>query len=117
MAMRSNSLPCCVSIRGKGGRNLKAKTNASPSFIRRRSHFSYEWTSALSITASPCRIAMTNLANELRRLLGDAAVADDPETLTAHSGDKWFAAETPEVVVFARSTSDVSQLLKFASEH
>jgi glycolate oxidase len=60
---------------------------------------------------------MTNLANELRRLLGDAAVADDPETLTAHSGDKWFAVETPEVVVFAGSTSDVSQLLKFASEH
>jgi len=60
---------------------------------------------------------MTNLANELRRLLGDPAVADDPETLLAHSGDKWFAAETPEVVVFARSTNDVSQLLKFASEH
>lgn len=60
---------------------------------------------------------MTNLANELRRLLGDAVVADDPETLTAHSGDKWFAAETPEVVIFAGSTSDVSQLLKFASEH
>src|SRR6266478_503175 len=56
------------------------------------------------------------LADELRQLLGNAAVADDAETLAAHSGDKWFAAETPEVVVFARSTSDVSRLLKFASE-
>jgi glycolate oxidase len=55
------------------------------------------------------------LANELRQLLGDDAVADDAETLAAHSGDKWFAAETPEVVVFAGSTSDVSKLLKFAS--
>lgn len=57
-----------------------------------------------------------NLATELRNLLGQDMVADDPETLVEHSGDKWFAAETPEVVVFARSTGDVSKLLKFASE-
>ncbi len=56
------------------------------------------------------------VADELRQLLGSDAVAGDPETLAAHSGDKWFAAEAPEVVVFARSTSDVSRLLKFASE-
>ncbi|HWY40359.1 MAG TPA: FAD-linked oxidase C-terminal domain-containing protein [Chthoniobacterales bacterium] len=55
------------------------------------------------------------LAHELRQLLGSDAVADDDQTLAAHSGDKWFAAETPEVVVFARSASDVSKLLKFAS--
>ncbi len=57
-----------------------------------------------------------NLADELRDLLGSDIVADDPETLAAHAGDKWFAAEQPEVVVFARSTSDVSRLLKFASQ-
>ena len=56
-----------------------------------------------------------SLVSELRQLLGRDAVADDDETLAAHSGDKWFAAETPEVVVFAKSTSDVSKLLKFAS--
>jgi glycolate oxidase len=56
------------------------------------------------------------LADELRQLLGSDAVADDEETLAAHSGDKWFAAEAPEIVVFAKSTSDVSKLLKFASE-
>ena len=56
------------------------------------------------------------LADELRKLLGAEAVASDAETLVAHSGDKWFAAEAPEVVVFARSTSDVSKLLKFASQ-
>ena len=60
---------------------------------------------------------MTNLAAELRELLGNDIVADDSETLTAHSGDKWFAAETPEVVVFAKSTAQVSELLKFASKH
>src|ERR1700680_2124979 len=57
-----------------------------------------------------------SLANKLRQLLGEESVADDAETLAAHSGDKWFAAEAPEVVVFARSTSDMSKLLKFASE-
>ena len=55
------------------------------------------------------------LADELRQLLGNDVIADDEATITAHSGDKWFATETPEVVVFARSTSDVSKLLKFAS--
>ena len=59
---------------------------------------------------------MKRLADELRQLLGNDVVADDNETLAAHSGDKWFAAEAPDVVVFARSTSDVSKLLKFASE-
>src|SRR5881227_3047199 len=56
-----------------------------------------------------------SLADELRQLLGNDAVADDPETLAAHSGDKWFAAHEPEIVVFARSTDDVSNLLRFAS--
>lgn len=57
------------------------------------------------------------LAEQLRRELSadESIVSDDPEILAAHSGDKWFAAETPEVVVFARSTIDVSKLLKFAS--
>src|ERR1700736_1851775 len=56
-----------------------------------------------------------SLGDELRQLLSSDAIADDPETLAAHSGDKWFASETPEAVVFARSTSEVSKLLKFAS--
>jgi len=57
----------------------------------------------------------TNLASELRDLLGKEIVTSDPQTLAAHSGDKWFAAHQPEVVVFAKSTGDVSKLLKFAS--
>src|SRR4029453_6138195 len=55
------------------------------------------------------------LASKLRELLGRESVADDPETLAKHSGDKWFAAHVPEAVVFASSTSDVSKLLQFAS--
>jgi glycolate oxidase len=55
------------------------------------------------------------LASELRKLLGNEIIADDPATLAAHSGDKWFAAHQPEVVVFAKSTNDVCKLLQFAS--
>src|SRR5213593_220799 len=55
------------------------------------------------------------LASKLRELLGKEIVADDAETLAAHAGDKWFAAHPPEVVVFARFTSDISKLLQFAS--
>src|SRR6478672_13248156 len=57
----------------------------------------------------------TSLVNKLRQLLGGEIVADDPETVAAHSGDKWFATQPPEVVVFARSAADVSKLLEFAS--
>jgi glycolate oxidase len=56
-----------------------------------------------------------NVASELRDLLGNEIIADDPETLASHSGDKWFATHEPEVVVFARSTGDVCKLLQFAS--
>src|SRR3954451_22342309 len=57
----------------------------------------------------------TKLASDLRGLLGNDVVRDDPGTLAAHSGDKWFAAHPPEVVVFATSTGDVSKLLQFAA--
>jgi len=55
------------------------------------------------------------LASELRKLVGNEIVSNDPETLAAHRGDKWFAAHQPDVVVFARSADDVSELLRFAS--
>src|SRR5262249_36883207 len=55
------------------------------------------------------------LASQLRKILDHEIVADDVETLTAHRGDKWFAANSPDAVVFARSTGDVSRLLQFAS--
>jgi glycolate oxidase len=54
---------------------------------------------------------------KLVELLGEAVVSTAPETLEAHAGDKWFATNAPEVVVFAESTEQVSKLLKFASEH
>jgi glycolate oxidase len=58
-----------------------------------------------------------NIVSELRQLLAGDVVADDPQTLAEHGGDKWFAHESPEVVVFARSIDDVRQLLRFANEN
>src|SRR5436190_11953362 len=58
-----------------------------------------------------------NLSSELRRLLPEDLVADDEETLAEHSGDKWFAHEAPEGVVFARSADHVCKLLRFANEN
>jgi glycolate dehydrogenase FAD-linked subunit len=55
------------------------------------------------------------LASKLREILGNEIVAADPDMLAAHSGDKWFAAHEPDVVVLAKSTDDVSKLLQFAS--
>jgi glycolate oxidase len=55
------------------------------------------------------------LKQKLVELLGADAVSDESKVLAAHSGDKWFAAHEPEVVVFARSTSEVTKLLQFAS--
>ena len=56
-----------------------------------------------------------DLKQKLVELLGAEAVINEPEVIAAHSGDKWFAAHEPDVVVFARSTSDVSKLLQFAA--
>jgi glycolate oxidase subunit GlcD len=55
------------------------------------------------------------LKNELIELLGPDVVSAEAAELEAHAGDKWFASEAPEVVVFAESTGQVSKLLKFAS--
>src|SRR4030095_3765634 len=60
-------------------------------------------------------LAGMELALKLRELLGKEIVANDPGTLVAHSGDKWFAAHEPNAVVFARSTRDVSKLLQCPS--
>jgi glycolate oxidase subunit GlcD len=57
------------------------------------------------------------LADQLIALLGPDAVSSTSNDLAVHSTDKWFASHPPEVVVFARSTEDVSKLMRFATEH
>jgi glycolate oxidase len=56
-----------------------------------------------------------DVKEKLLELLGPDVVADAPEILEAHAGDKWFASNPPEVVVFAETTDQVSKLLEFAS--
>jgi glycolate oxidase subunit GlcD len=57
------------------------------------------------------------LADQLIALLGSDAVSTTTDDLAVHSTDKWFAANPPEVVVFATTTEQVSKLLRFANEH
>jgi len=54
------------------------------------------------------------LASALVRLLGAGQVSTAPEVLAAHAGDKWFASRAPEVVVFPRTTQEVSRVLALA---
>ncbi|MFH1066908.1 MAG: FAD-linked oxidase C-terminal domain-containing protein [bacterium] len=51
----------------------------------------------------------------LRKLLGGKKVSAEADVLAAHASDAWLATHLPDAVVFARSTEDVSKLLRFAS--
>ncbi|HVV02561.1 MAG TPA: FAD-linked oxidase C-terminal domain-containing protein [Verrucomicrobiae bacterium] len=53
----------------------------------------------------------------LRGLLPPGELAFDPKTLRSHSGDKWFAARTPDAVALPRSVESVSRILQFANRH
>src|SRR6266478_5873717 len=55
------------------------------------------------------------LAAKLARVIGDDAVSAEPAVLTEHSTDRWFASALPEAVVLARTTEQVSAVLKFAA--
>src|SRR3954447_7278986 len=53
---------------------------------------------------------------ELARRLGADVVSTDPQVCAAHAADRWFASRVPEAVAFARSTEDVSQVLRWATK-
>lgn len=55
--------------------------------------------------------------DDLIALLGPDQVSVDADEVARHSGDKWFAAHPPQVVVFARSTDDVAATLRFCHQH
>lgn len=60
------------------------------------------------------RMPTDSLHHRLTALLGPGKVSVAPEVVEAHSGDKWFAAHPPEVVVCAESTDDVAAVLRLA---
>ncbi|MFN0130230.1 MAG: FAD-binding oxidoreductase [Verrucomicrobiales bacterium] len=57
-----------------------------------------------------------SLLSELTSLLGAGKATAEAEIVSTHSGDKWFAAHPPEVVVFPESTADAAAVLRFADE-
>jgi glycolate oxidase len=61
--------------------------------------------------------AKSALARDLAGLVGAERVAEDPASLVAHAGDRWFASHLPEVVVHAGSTQDVASVLEYADRH
>ena len=56
------------------------------------------------------------MQQELVDLIGKEKVSVTKDDLATHAIDKWNFAAAPEVVVFAESTEDVSQVLAFAHE-
>ena len=57
------------------------------------------------------------LARDLFALIGGGKVCDGDEVRESHAVDKWYAKALPEVVVFAESTDDVVQVMRYAHEH
>lgn len=56
------------------------------------------------------------MQQELVDLIGKEKVSVTKDDLATHAIDKWNFAAAPEVVVFAESTEDISQVLAFAHE-
>jgi len=54
--------------------------------------------------------------DDLKARLGAESVSVEENTLAVHSTDKWFASHRPDVVVYATSTEQVSELMRFATE-
>ncbi len=59
----------------------------------------------------------TSLAEQLSAIIGPDKVSTAAGIVASHSGDKWYAAHPPDVVVFPESTADVSAVLAYANEH
>src|SRR5919204_4005172 len=64
---------------------------------------------------------MSGIASDLRRLLTDSRVLDGPAELRTFAYDASFltqlAPRSPDAVVLAGSTQDVSAVMRYASEH
>jgi len=58
-----------------------------------------------------------DIYEELTVRLGSGIVFRDPVKLDENSRDKWFASHLPDVVVEPVTTEQVSQVLRFASQH
>ncbi len=59
----------------------------------------------------------TKVLRQLKRVLRPDDVIFEPHKLAEYSGDKWFAAHQPDVVVLPRDTASVSRVLAFANRH
>lgn len=101
--LKSSAIRLCSRPHRHHPRLRREKSECDSAHLRRRK----TGTAAVKAKPSP--------ASQLKRLLGADAVSTTPEILQQHATDKWFASREPEVVVFARTTEDVSKTLRFAN--
>lgn len=57
------------------------------------------------------------LLKDLIKLIGEEHVSIAKDQIDIHSTDKWYASASPEVVVFAQSTEQVSKIMSYADQH
>jgi len=67
------------------------------------------------ITASPAD-RPSNLIRSLKRAVRSGEVLTDSEQVAAYGGDKWFANQTPDVVVLPATAEEVAAVLAVASK-
>jgi len=68
---------------------------------------------------SPQAIALASqaVALALRRKLGKDRVITDADSLVSWGGDKWFATQTPDIVVLPQCSDEVAEALRLASHY
>jgi glycolate oxidase len=58
-----------------------------------------------------------NWRSRLKKKFPEILLKDDEQTLTQASTDAWMASANPDIVAYPVNTSQVSQLLRYASSH
>ena len=65
-------------------------------------------------TPAPEPLSTSDIVRHLSETLGPGKVDVSAPVLATHAADKWSARHDPDVVVFAESTADVSNVMAFA---
>jgi len=66
--------------------------------------------------SSPSTQNRSNLIRGLKRAVRTGDVITDPEAIATYGGDKWFANQTPDVVVAPGTAGEVAAVLRLATK-
>ncbi|MEM6821175.1 MAG: FAD-linked oxidase C-terminal domain-containing protein [Verrucomicrobiota bacterium] len=59
----------------------------------------------------------TRQRNQLQKLLGSSLISTHPATLAKYSGDAWYAAALPDMVVMPKTAQHVQKLVQFCTKN